>query len=95
MVSSNFWKGNWDAVGIPPTVNVIPKREELKFVWLDHAEKPGIRVRNDFYFEAFDPTWATRNKMNGAMGYREQPGGVESYWAVHTFYPVDATRRIL
>jgi len=71
-----------------PTVNVIPKREELKFVWLDHAEKPGIRVRNDFYFEAFDPIWATRNKMNGAMGYREQPGGIESYWAVHTFYPL-------
>ena len=71
-----------------PAVNVIPKREELKFVWFDHAEKPGIRVRNDFYFEAFDPTWATRNKMNGAMGYREQPGGIESYWAVHTFYPL-------
>jgi len=71
-----------------PTVNVIPKREELKFIWFDHAEKPGIRVRNDFYFEAFDPIWATRNKMNGAMGYREQPGGIESYWAVHTFYPL-------
>jgi len=71
-----------------PTVNMIPKREELKFVWFDHAEKPGVRVRNDFYFEAFDPIWATRNKMNGAMGYREQPGGIESYWAVHTFYPL-------
>ncbi len=71
-----------------PAVNVIPKREELKFVWLDHAEKPGVRVRNNFYFEAFDPTWATRNKMNGVMGFREQPGGVESYWEVHTFYPL-------
>ena len=71
-----------------PTVSVVPKREEMKFVWFDHAEKPGIRVRNDFYFEAFDPTWATRNKMNGAMGYREQPGGIESYWAVHTFFPL-------
>ncbi len=71
-----------------PTVSVIPKRQELKFVWFDHAEKPGIRVRNDFYFEAFDPTWAARNKMNGAMGYREQPGGIESYWSVHTFFPL-------
>lgn len=71
-----------------PAVTVIPKREELKFVWFDHAEKPGIRVRNDFYYEAFDPIWATRNKMNGAMGYRDQPGGIESYWAVHTFYPL-------
>ena len=24
--------------------------------------------------------------MNGAMNYREQPGGVEAYWSVHTFY---------
>jgi len=71
-----------------PTVKVIPKREELKFVWFNHTGKPGIRVRNDFYFEAFDPTWATRNKMNGAMGYREQPGGIESYWSVHTFFPL-------
>lgn len=71
-----------------PSVSVIPKREELKFVWLDHSEKPGVRVRNDFYFEAFDPIWATRNKMNGAMGYRVQPGSIESYWAVHTFYPL-------
>ncbi len=71
-----------------PAVTVIPKREELKFVWFDHSENPGVRVRNDFYFEAFDPTWATRNKMNGAMGYREQPGGIESYWSVHTFYPL-------
>lgn len=71
-----------------PSVQVIPKREELKFVWIDHAERPGVRVRNDFYYEAFEPVWATRNKMNGAMGYREQPGGIESYWAVHTFFPL-------
>jgi hypothetical protein len=71
-----------------PGVQAIPKRNELKFVWLDHAEKPGVRVRNDFYYEAFEPIWATRNKMNGAMGYREQPGGIESYWSVHTFFPL-------
>jgi hypothetical protein len=71
-----------------PVVQVIPKREEVKFVWIDHSEKPGVRVRNDFYYEAFEPMWATRNKMNGAMGYRDQPGGIESYWAVHTFFPL-------
>lgn len=71
-----------------PYVNVIPKREELKFKSYNHAESPGIRVRNDFYFEAFDPLWTARNKMNGRMGYVQQPGGVEAYWAVHTFYPL-------
>lgn len=74
-----------------PGVSIIPKRNELSFNWLDHSEKPGIRVRNDFYFEAFDPIWAARNRMNGTLGFsaaRQQPGGVESYWSVHTFYPL-------
>lgn len=71
-----------------PQVAVIPKRDELKFSWLDHAEKPGVRVRNDFYYEAFEPIWAARNRVNGAMSYRKQPGGVEAYWAVHTFFPL-------
>lgn len=69
-------------------VSVIPTRNEFKFNWLDHGEKPGVRVRNDFYYEAFEPIWAARNRVNGAMSYREQPGGVEAYWAVHTFYPL-------
>ncbi|WP_428656461.1 DUF4838 domain-containing protein [Runella sp.] len=71
-----------------PTVQMIPKRDELIFNHFDHAESPGVRVRNDFYYEAFDPTWAARNKMNGAMNERKQPGGVEAYWSVHTFYPL-------
>ena len=71
-----------------PSVSVIPKKDELKFYAYRHGETPGIRVRNDFYFEAFDPTWAARNKMNGRMGFVEQPGGVEAYWSVHTFYPL-------
>jgi len=74
-----------------PEVSVIPKRKELSFTWLEHSEKPGIRVRNDFYFEAFNPTWAARNRMNGTLGFSEskpQIGGTENYWAVHTFYPL-------
>lgn len=71
-----------------PEVSVIPERKEFNFNRICHEEKPGVRVRNDFYFEAFDPVWASRNRMNGTMGFRQQPGGVESYWAVHTFYPL-------
>ena len=69
-----------------PRVSVAPKRQRYTFDYVHHTESPGIRVRNDFYYEAFDPIWAARQKINGAMGYREQPGGVESYWGVHTFY---------
>ena len=71
-----------------PRVSVVPKKTSYGFDRLYHREAPGIRVRNDFYYEAFDPIWAARNKINGAMSYREQPGGVECYWAVHTFYPL-------
>lgn len=71
-----------------PRVTVFPKKTRFAFCTLNHTEKPGIRVRNDFYFEAFDPIWAAHNKVNGAMGYREQPGGIECYWAVHTFFPL-------
>ena len=74
-----------------PKVSVVPERKAYRFEWLDHSEKPGIRVRNDFYFEAFDPIWAARNRMNGTLGFSEskkQPGGTENYWAVHTFYPL-------
>ncbi len=71
-----------------PSVTVTPKKARYTFTHLDHSEKPGVRVRNDFYFEAFEPIWAARNRVNGAMGYREQPGGLEAYWAVHTFYPL-------
>jgi hypothetical protein len=71
-----------------PTVTVVPKKARYIFTWFNHTEQPGIRVRNDFYFEAFEPVWAARNRVNGAMGYRPQPGGLECYWSVHTFYPL-------
>lgn len=83
-----------------PSVSVIPKRNNLVLGTYNYKESPGIRVRNNFYFEAFDPQWAARNKMNGRMYmylpyknimdggffYKEQPGGQETYWSVHTFY---------
>jgi len=74
-----------------PEVSVIPEKKTYSFDWLDHSEKPGVRVRNDFYFEAFNPEWGARNRMNGTLGFADsakQPGGTENYWAVHTFYPL-------
>ncbi|WP_372933737.1 DUF4838 domain-containing protein [Mariniphaga sediminis] len=68
------------------SVSVIPQRNEYTFTYLNHTESPSLRVRNDFYYEAFEPIWAARNKVNGAMNFREQHGGVEGYWGVHTFY---------
>ncbi len=72
-----------------PLVSVAPKKAEYSFERLSHTEKPGVRVRNDFYFEAFNPVWAARNRMNGTLSFDKvnpQPGGTENYWSVHTFY---------
>ena len=69
-----------------PEVSVFPQRDEMRFTRLYRRESPGIRVRNDFYYEAFEPIWAAHNRVNGAMNYREQPGNIEGYWSVHTFY---------
>ena len=71
-----------------PKVTVAPKKQRYSFVYLNHSERAGVRVRNDFYFEAFDPVWAAHNRINGAMTWREQAGGLEAYWSVHTFYPL-------
>lgn len=71
-----------------PDVTSAPKKNRFSFRHLRFSDAPGIRVRNDYYFTAFDPTWAARNRVNGALTTREQPGGLESYWAVHTFYPL-------
>ncbi len=69
-----------------PAVTIVPEKAKYTFDYLYHQEAPGICVRNDFYYEAFNPIWAARNRVNGAMDSRKQPGGVEGYWAVHTFY---------
>lgn len=68
-------------------VSVIPKRSSCTFVRLNHSEAPKIRVRNVFYYDAFDPVWAARNRSNGELTFgraRKQHGGVESYWGVHS-----------
>lgn len=71
-----------------PQVTAVPVKQAYSFSHLYNTESPGIQVRNDFYYEAFDPIWAARNRINGAMATREQPGGVEAYWSVHTFFPL-------
>lgn len=75
-----------------PRVTVAPKKTRYSFTgYMD----PACRVPNDFYYEAFDPIWAARNRINDFMSHREQPGGVESYWASQVLLPVDAARGIL
>ena len=67
-----------------PEVSVIPKRDEYTFTYLRHREKPGLRMREVCYFDALDPVWRARNKVN-AGGTVPQVGGQYLYWNVHTF----------
>ncbi len=70
-----------------PEVTVIPQKKKYSFSFFNHSESPSVRVRNDYYYEVFDnPDWAARNKINGAMNYCEQHGGLEAYWSAHTFF---------
>jgi hypothetical protein len=69
-----------------PAVSIIPPKDSFVFDLFDHSEMPGVQVRSELYLGALDPIWAARNKMNGSMPCRQQPGGVECYWGVHTFY---------
>jgi len=69
-----------------PNVTVTPSRSTYRFSYLNHHEKPSLQVRNDFYYEAFDPVWAAHNRINGSMEFRKQHGDTEGYWSVHTFY---------
>lgn len=69
-----------------PTVSVIPKRSNYFFHSIEFSDAPRIRNRHNNYLEASDPLWAARNRMNGRQRYVKQPGGVEAFWEVHTFY---------
>ena len=82
----SFLENDFGVRWYSPVVTVIPKREKYTFDYIYHYEKPSIQVRNDFYFEAFEPIWAAHNKVNGAMEYRDQPGGVEVFGITHTFF---------
>jgi uncharacterized protein DUF4838 len=71
-----------------PGASLAPQKDRYAFEYLRHAEAPGVRVRNVFYYEAFDTIWAARNRSNGKLTFsdnKKQYGGVDSYWAVHTF----------
>jgi hypothetical protein len=67
-----------------PQATVVPTRDEYVFDYLRHGEKPGLHMREVCYFDALDPVWQARNKVNTG-GDMPQPGGRYQYWNFHTF----------
>ncbi len=49
---------------LTPNVESIPSYDTYSFSYLNHAESPGIRVRDMEIFDCDDPVWCARNKVN-------------------------------
>jgi len=84
---SSFLENELGVRWYTPMVTSISKRGKFNFNQIDHHEKPTLQVRNDYYYESlFYPTWSAHQKINGSAWDREQVGGLEGYWSVHTLY---------
>ncbi len=66
----------------------IPWRPTLRVAPADLRYAPPFEYREPFWFVAFDPAWAARNKANGIQaGGDDLRGGRQAYEGfVHTFY---------
>ena len=69
------------------SVSTIPKCPDLAIAPMDHQGEPAFEYREPFYFDAFDPDWAVRNKVNGDRARLDaRRGGHMTYSGFsHTF----------
>lgn len=68
----------------------IPKNPNLAVSSLNIHDKPAFEYRDPYWTEAFDGTWAARNKVNGAfITVGDERGGKVTYGKfVHTFWEI-------
>jgi hypothetical protein len=71
-----------------PSAQHIPRKRSLTVPELSIRDAPPLEYREPFWFVAFDPVWAARNKANGTRaGGDDIRGGHHVYEGfVHTFY---------
>lgn len=65
----------------------ITKRKNYALPSLSHSEKPVIRQRLDFYYDALrHHDWVAHNLLNTQYLLANTPyGNMSSYWGIHTF----------
>ncbi|MDH7601555.1 MAG: DUF4838 domain-containing protein [Armatimonadota bacterium] len=65
----------------------IPRLRELRVAIVPRTYKPVLEIRDPFYWDAFDPDWALRNRTNAPLvKVPEEWGGVTDYaWFGHSF----------
>jgi hypothetical protein len=68
----------------------VPRKRSLSVGSISIRHAPPLEYREPFWFVAFDPFWAARNKVNGTRaGGDDRRGGRHVYEGfVHTFYPL-------
>lgn len=68
----------------------IPRKRSLAVGSISIRYAPPLEYREPFWYVAFDPFWAARNKANGTKaGGDDRRGGHHVYEGfVHTFYPL-------
>jgi hypothetical protein len=79
IVGCRFWTG---------TASFMPRKPSLGIGAISLRFKPPLEYREPFWYVAFDPVWAARNKANGTRaGGDALRGGHQVYEGfVHTFY---------
>jgi hypothetical protein len=79
IVGCRFWTG---------TASFMPRKPTLGIGAISLRFKPPLEYREPFWYVAFDPVWAARNKVNGTRaGGDALRGGHQVYEGfVHTFY---------
>jgi hypothetical protein len=70
------------------TASLMPSKPSLSLDSIDIRFKPPLEYREPFWYTAFEPVWAARNKANGiSAGGDDIHGGRQVYEGfVHTFY---------
>jgi hypothetical protein len=68
--------------------SLMPRRPTLAIGPVDLRYAPPLEYREPYWYTAFDPVWAARNKLNGiTAGGDDARGGRQVYEGfVHTFY---------
>jgi hypothetical protein len=73
-----------------PWASDFPVNFQLELPDLNVRERPAFESRDPFWFHAFSPEWAARNRSNSqhARLGGELGGGIQYEGFVHTFYPM-------
>lgn len=69
------------------SVTKVPRLRQYALPQLDHSERPVIRQRLDFYYEALRHyDWAAHNLLNTQYLLADTKyGKMDAYWGIHTF----------